>query len=81
MYGRIGEKIEKTIPVLGFMPPFEVHLIDGELPRGLSLCPYTGAITGTPEESGDFEFVLEATGADGTKLSNTFHLKVSGADS
>lgn len=51
----------------------------GTLPAGLSLDPATGAISGTPTETGSFSFTLAATDALGNTVLGSYQLTVAAA--
>ena len=64
--GTVGSSIG-TIQVLASNPPINTNSYAATgLPSGLNIDPATGAITGTPLQSGDFPVVLSAANARGT---------------
>ena len=60
--GTVGTPFEFTITATNSPMSFDAT----GLPLGLSVDTFTGAISGTPQEDGVFDVVLEATNADGT---------------
>jgi len=49
-------------------PPITWSIIDGTLPTGLTLTASTGAISGTPTQSGIFSFTVRAANASGNDM-------------
>lgn len=49
---------------------------DGALPPGLALDKNTGAITGTPTQTGDYEFETTATDSNGKTVRETYTIKI-----
>ena len=56
----------------GGAPPYTYVVSSGALPPGLSLNPATGAITGTPNAPGIFNFTIKATDANGCTGSQNY---------
>lgn len=52
-------------------------ITSGALPTGLTLGEFTGAISGTPTESGDFDFTVQVTDDQLFTATKAFHLNVS----
>jgi hypothetical protein len=55
---RLGEPYSALLGAVGGSAPYLFSTIGGSLPAGLSLSPTTGALTGTPTESGSFNFTF-----------------------
>ena len=53
-----GEEYTHTIDAIGGIPAYHWAIDSGDLPNGLSLDSFTGTISGTPTESGTFNFTL-----------------------
>jgi hypothetical protein len=73
--------------VVGGAQPYNIVLQSGNLPQGLSIDTYTdplsglvafGVLFGTPIESGDFQFTVEATDSDGAVVSQAYTLHIAG---
>jgi formylglycine-generating enzyme required for sulfatase activity len=64
--GKFNEPLEVALEAKGGKPPYR-WTVDGDLPPGISLSPSTGAIRGTPRNTGSFR--VEATVTDGNRLS------------
>jgi hypothetical protein len=59
--GKVGRRYVDRIETRGGAAPLFFELDDGLLPRGLRLGSRTGAITGTPRESGRFSLLVRVT--------------------
>ena len=56
--GSVGAAYTHTMNVVGGIPAYYWTIDSGALPAGLSLDSFTGTISGTPQESGRFEFTI-----------------------
>ena len=56
--GSVGTLYTHTMNVVGGIPAYYWTIDSGDLPNGLSLDSFTGTISGTPQESGAFEFTI-----------------------
>ena len=52
---------QPTVLAQGGMGLYDYALVSGDMPLGLSLNGFTGAVTGTPQEVGDFTFSVKVT--------------------
>jgi hypothetical protein len=59
--GVAGIAYSKNIALTGGTPPYAWSVSSGALPPGLSLNVQTGAVTGTPTQSGAFAFTAKVT--------------------
>ena len=59
--GNVGVAYSATLTATGGTKPYSWSLKSGSLPAGLSLDSATGAITGTPTQSGSFPLVFDVT--------------------
>lgn len=66
--------VERSM-VIGGTPPI-VTTLDGALPDGMSLDLVTGVISGTPTESGLFNFTLQSTDDVGADVSMAYTLNI-----
>lgn len=57
--GQQGTSYSSQLESTGGSGPYNYRLAKGALPAGLELNSQTGEISGTPQESGDFEFIIE----------------------
>lgn len=64
------------IEVTGGTEPYTWEVTDGALPDGLVLDESTGTITGTPTESGLFDFEVTVTDDDGTQVTQSFTVTI-----
>lgn len=60
--------------------PYTWSVVSGDLPDGLTLAPCTGILSGTPTESGTFNFTIRATDAIGSFQQKPFTMTVTGFD-
>ena len=56
--GSVGTFYSHTMNVVGGIPAYYWTIDSGALPDGLSLDSFTGTISGTPTESGTFDFTI-----------------------
>ncbi len=56
--GTVNTAYSATLTATGGTPPYAWSIVSGSLPPGLALNPSTGAITGTPTATGQFQFQL-----------------------
>ncbi|MGA2260956.1 MAG: Ig domain-containing protein, partial [Acidobacteriota bacterium] len=63
-----GAPYSQQVRILGGPVPYSASVIQGDVPAGLSVSS-TGLITGTPQETGDFWFQFQITGAAGENIS------------
>jgi hypothetical protein len=54
---------QRTV-VIGGNTPYTTNIVLGTLPEGMSIDSATGVLSGTPLESGNFVFTIEATDSD-----------------
>jgi len=76
--GQEGSNYTAILEIVGGTNPYTWAIVSGSLPKGLSLNNSTGEIFGIPEESGDFEFVVEVqdSGKKQQTARKTFILKI-----
>jgi Putative Ig domain len=63
--GRVGKDYAASLKIKGGLGPFNWSITAGVLPTGLSFNSATGALTGTPTESGTFPLTVQVTDALG----------------
>jgi hypothetical protein len=74
-YGNTGSVYSATIGVTGFFNSVSFALASGSyLPPGLSLNTASGLISGTPTQTGQFQFTLNMSDTAGNKLTRTYTL-------
>ncbi|MDP2402196.1 MAG: putative Ig domain-containing protein, partial [Actinomycetota bacterium] len=71
-----GDEYLETLTALGGSAPYSWALSSGALPTGISLNISTGALSGIPSVSGNFEISLTVTDAVAATASKTFSLEV-----
>jgi len=67
--GQVGVPYNSSLTATGGVSPFTFAITGGALPGGLTLAPGTGAITGTPNTPGTFNFTARVT--DSQESGNT----------
>ncbi len=72
--GRQNERYMLQMRATGGTTPYEWS--ENDLPRGLTLNPTTGRVTGTPREDGTFHPEIEITDDNGDTVSQTFDLVI-----
>jgi hypothetical protein len=75
--GTVGASYNQTISATGGVAPITFNLTQGALPNGLTLNASTGALTGTPTQSGSYSFRVTATGMGGCTGSRNYVVTVS----
>src|SRR5258708_36369741 len=73
----VGVPYNGTISVSGGKAPYVFSLSSGALPSGLTLSQATGTISGTPGQSGVFNFAVQATDSKGMQAAQSFQIPVS----
>lgn len=65
--GRVGSKIDPLVPhVSGLQGPWTFSIVKGDLPKGLSLSPDSGVISGTPQAKGTTTISVRVSSASGS---------------
>jgi IPT/TIG domain/Bacterial Ig domain/Putative Ig domain len=77
--GSVGASYSATLTATGGTPPYAWRTSDGMLPSGLQLNASSGAIAGTPTQSGNFSFTTRVQDAKAASSSASFSLAVSAA--
>lgn len=73
--GDINQPYVERSMVIGGTPPI-VNTLDGALPEGISLDLVSGVISGTPTESGLFNFTLHSTDAAAADVTMAYSLNI-----
>lgn len=63
--GTVTAGYSQSVVASGGQTPLTWSIVDGDLPAGLVLATSTGAITGTPTDSGTFEFTVRVSDNNG----------------
>jgi hypothetical protein len=74
--GRVGKDYAASFKIRGGLGPFNWSITSGALPPGLSFNTATGAITGIPEQAGEFPLTVQVTDALGGVAVETLTLKI-----
>ena len=72
---KVASPYQMTLATVGGVQPVKWGVV-GKLPPGLKLSQKTGAITGTPRQSGSFRMTVAARDALGAKARKKFALEV-----
>ncbi len=75
--GTTGVLYDQTVAGSGGTAPYTFNVSSGALPTGLTLNPTTGQITGTPTESGTFNFDITATDIFGCIGTTSYSVTIS----
>ncbi|MCX7115936.1 MAG: putative Ig domain-containing protein [Gammaproteobacteria bacterium] len=75
----VGEVYSQTNVASGGTAPYTYALSSGALPTNTSLNTTTGTVSGTPTGSGQFNYTIQATDADGIKASVPTQTTISGS--
>jgi hypothetical protein len=79
--GTLDAEYSATLTATSGVPPYAWSVADGSLPPGLALDAFTGAISGSPDDTGEFSFTARVTDARGASDLRSFKLVVqSGID-
>jgi predicted Ser/Thr protein kinase len=72
----VGTAYEQTLQTSGGSSPVSWMVVQGSLPSGLSFDGRSGRIEGTPDKSGAYTFVAEATDSGGHSAKRTLTIAV-----
>lgn len=76
--GKLNARYSKSVTVSGDSAPYKWAMTSGDVPDGLTL-KFSGAkakLSGTPEKSGTFKFVLRVTDKNKATVSKKFTVKI-----
>jgi hypothetical protein len=73
--GTVGAAYNQTLTAQGGIPPYIFTVSNGLLPAGMTLTG-AGALSGTPSASGNFNFTVKATDANGCQGSRAYALTI-----
>lgn len=76
--GSVGVFYNSTLQSTGGRPAIRWGLDSGQLPLGLILNTNTGALAGTPQQSGDFRFTIFAVDADQLRTTRAYTVTIRG---
>ncbi len=76
--GVIGTPYSQTVSAVGGTAPYTFTVSSGALPTGLTLNASTGAISGTPNTPGTFNFTITATDANACPGSRPYTIVMAG---
>lgn len=61
---RVGQQLQASLRVAGGIPTYDCRIVRGDLPPGVQLDAFTGALTGIPERAGRFRALVEVRDND-----------------
>jgi len=74
--GSVGRTYGASVQVNGGQPPYEWTIQNGNLPPGLTISSSNGAITGTPNALGSYEFNVRVTDSTDLFISRGFNIVI-----
>ena len=74
--GMVNQVYNQILQVQGGTEPYNLLIISGSLPVGLSLNTFTGEINGTPVQSGTFNFAVQVTDSDTNSVTRNLSIIV-----
>lgn len=76
--GDVSEAYPDRSVVQGGNTPYATKLLAGKLPDGLNIDSASGVLSGAPSKKGRYNFTLEATDLDGTKVNKAYSVNIVG---
>jgi len=73
---QVGVPYSSALVATGGVPPYTYSIASGSLPPGLTLNASTGAITGTPTQSGTFNYTAKAVDSTGASVTTNCSIVV-----
>lgn len=74
-----GSSYAGSLTASGGTAPYDFVLVSGQLPQGVNLTDSTGAISGTPNATGNFSFGISVTDAKGESKQQSMQIAVAAA--
>jgi glucose/arabinose dehydrogenase len=72
--GELGIPYNANLNIAGGTPPYNIVLVDGSLPTGISIV--NGALTGTPTQMRSYSFTLQVTEQGGASNIKSFRTRI-----
>ena len=79
--GTVSQAYSSTVAASGGTTPYQWSVPSGMLPGGVSLGASTGALSGTPTQSGSFSFTVQVKDANAQTATKSYTLSVASATS
>ncbi len=77
--GNAGLPYSQMLQASGANGAVTWSIVEGSLPPGVALAASTGVLAGTPSQTGDFSFTVQAADSKGTKATQSFALHIGAA--
>jgi hypothetical protein len=74
--GMVGVPYSQTITVTGGLPPYQLSIVSGALPAGLSFNTTSGVISGRPTTAQTATFTVQAKDTNGTIATMAYSLQI-----
>jgi len=79
--GTVNANYKATLSATGGVLPYTWSVVSGPIPSGLALSSSTGAMAGTPTETGSFSFTAQVKDSKSAVVSSSVSLNIAAANS